>query len=253
MKPSSTGVVVCLCVVALGLPGFCREIGFETRFWRSRLDAEVTVDTKTTFGTPIDADADLNLGERETVPEYRFWFGLGRGRVVSSYARIENTGSQTLSKDIVFKGITFNVNEKVTTEVKASLADLFVEYPLVSVASGRVILNGIAGVKYVDFDGRLKSTFVKIEEKIDTPFPQIGASCEIPFSWGRCWAGLSGASVKESDTRWEVLDATMAAEWDWRGIRLSGGYRVLALQIKDDALDLEMEYSGPYAGLTWLF
>ena len=110
------------------------------------------------------------------------------------------------------------------------------------------------GAKYFDFTGELASTRLgSIKEGGRAPVPELGAAVRFQHDWFQAYAGLKGIALNIKDVNGKVLDGRAAVGVGKYGFCLSAGYRYFLVDIKSNDASLNLNYTGPYIGLSYEF
>lgn len=207
-------------------------------------------------GQQLDVDDDLNLDDSEgfTGEIALHW---GRSRLAFNYLDFGFSGTGTLTAAGEFNGQPFSVDDRVDTDLNINLYDFSYTFNLINLTDlpARFQLGPEVAVKVVDIDLRLRfddRTQVFSEtEAVTVPIPTIGARARVALA---DFVGLVGRiSYLEIDENY-FLDAE--AQLEFSPVPLVGiylGARLFEVQVEEDDIYVETEFSGPYGGLLVRF
>ncbi|HSL92300.1 MAG TPA: hypothetical protein VK863_06595, partial [Candidatus Limnocylindrales bacterium] len=114
-------------VPAHALPGF--EVGARGVYWFPDLSGSVQSLTPPPQGTEFDIKDDLNVGD-ENFPGGEASLRVGRFHIRVGYMPVTYDGNNQLTRQIVFNGQTFNVNDNVVSQLDLKMLDAEVQFDL---------------------------------------------------------------------------------------------------------------------------
>jgi len=217
-------------------------------YWNYDISGTARYQTKDS-SNDIDVNRDLgyddgNLGYYYIGLEHPVPF-LPNIRV--SRTDIDEDANGTLTKNVVYGGTTFFVNENVSSKVKLDQTDITLYYsPLDTVANIDIGLNA----KYIDSQARITGAVSGTQSANVSgwvPMAYVGVGVDLPLTG----LGISadGSFVKyQSSTFYDyTLRVTYTSPWR---VGADIGYRKIKLDLDDfDDSFANVEFDGPYAGL----
>jgi outer membrane protein len=216
-------------------------------YWDYDISGSVRYKTKDS-DNDIDVNDDLGY-DNDTLTNFYVLFDHPLPAIPNikiSLTDIDTDANGRLSKTVVFGDKTFNVNEKVSSELKLDQIDFTLYYRILdNVANFDLGLN----VKYIDAKGTIRGDITGSESNdISAPVPMVyaGVGVDLPFT------GLSvsadGSVIGYQDSTF--YDYTIRANYTtpWR-LGIDVGYRALKLDLDDfDDSFANVKFDGPYAG-----
>ncbi len=200
-------------------------------------------------GEKLDVEDDLDLDDSENLTA-EVAFQWGRSRLSFNYLPIKFSGRGTLTADGTFNGQPFSVNDIVTSEMRVDLYDIGYTYYLINIDDlpTRVQLGLELAVKVADTEVTFidPAASIRETESISVPIPTIGARARIALA---DFVGLVGrVGYLEFDGH-HFLDAEAQIEVSpLPAVGIYAGYRYFDLEIDDDDLIVETDFSGLFAG-----
>jgi outer membrane protein len=189
-------------------------------------------------GNKIDVKDDLHLDDKTKFSASVEWKHKIKllPDVKVDYLHVETSGTGTISKDITFGDVTFNVNDRIHTDFKADQIDVTFFYN--PVERERVNLQVGLGFKYLTGHVNLKSltTGAYSNTDYDIPVPYLYASAITKFSHLRF--GLEGKGLSYSGSYF--YDWKLKGGVEYRRVFANVGYRYERLKI-DDVEDLSTD------------
>lgn len=160
---------------------------------------------------------------------------------------IDENANGRLSQSVEYGGITFNVNEAVSSNVDLKQTDITLYYsPLDTVANVDVGINA----KYIDSTARITgATSGTADADVSgwVPMGYLGLGVDLPLTGLAIGAEISYISYQSSSFYDYTVRATYTSPW-FVGAEI--GYRKIKLDLDDfDDSFADVEFDGPYAGL----
>jgi len=229
------------------------EIGARGYYWFPSLDGKIRVDEANIIGATIDLKDDLGI-EDEDYPSGEVFVGFGRHHLSLTYTNIDYSGSNTLTRTIVFKGETYVINSLVTSSIEYQMIDFHYQYDfldLENVLAG-FSLGGVLQVKYLDGEVSLKTAGLDEKEDFTIPIPMVGLNLHIGLISDILEARLRGTAMSYSgNTIYEIMADISLTPLPFIGIH--GGYKTFVIDIDEEDVMLDSDMSGPYVALTVSF
>jgi len=232
------------------------ELGARGYYWWPEFSGDIRVDKNGVTGTNINVEDELGVGD-ESYPSVEVFAGIGKHHISLMYTKADYSGEKNLNRSIDFMGKTYTANAFVQSDLEFTMIDLEYQYDILDLEN---ILAGfslgiIGKVKYVEGEARLRAAGLSLDESetFRAPIPMVGLGMHvgiladilevrakatgIGYSGNKFYEGLADVSL----TPFPFLD-------------IHGGYRIMKLEV-DDISDFytDIEFKGPYAGLTISF
>jgi len=253
MKKTCLALPLLLAILLSPLSSLAFEIGARGYYWFPSLDGTVKVDEANIIGTTIDFKDDLGI-EDEDYPSGEVFVGFGRHHLSLTYTNIDYSGSNTLTRTIVFKGETYVINSLVTSSIEYQMIDFHYQYDfldLENVLAG-FSLGGILQVKYLDGEVSLKTTGLDEKEDFIIPIPMVGLNLHIGLISDILEIRLRGTAMTYSgNTIYEIMADISLTPFPF--IDIHGGYKSFVIDIDEDDVMFDYDMSGPYVALTVSF
>jgi hypothetical protein len=135
-------------------PAHAQALGF--RYWaelsayRPSVDARASVSRPGSPGTVLDFENDLGLNKHEVLPDVvvgaRF---LKRWSVVGEFFPLDRNGSRTVTRDLVFDGVTYPRSVSIDSQLRSDVYRVSVGYNFVQ--TPRAELGVSLGLHATDF------------------------------------------------------------------------------------------------------
>jgi len=157
----------------------------------------------------------------------------------------------------VFNGQTYTTNAFVESDLKFQMLDLEYRYDFINLEN---VLAGfsvgiLAKAKYLDGEARLQAASLGYDEKktFKVPVPMLGLGMHVGLLADILEARIKGAGITYSGSTFFDAQADLAFT-PIPFVAIHGGYRIMKLKIDDISnVDADIEFKGPYAGLTISF
>lgn len=244
-------LLLSLSSTAHALPGF--GAGVRGSYWFPDLSATA----QTVFGgvseTKIDLKDDLGVND-ENFPSGEAFLRFGRLHFRVGYTRISYDGSSTLTRNIVFNGQTYPVNDNVTSSFDLDMLDAEVQVDILrpDFVSANFYLGLIGKVKYLDLDLKITSTTLTEEQEFRVPAPMVGLAAGAGFLNDLLRVDARVTGMAYSGNHLYEADAFVSLV-PFPFCRIQGGYRYIDLKADEDDLLADVELSGPYVGAQLSF
>ena len=208
----------------------------------------------TALGTPGTTLTDSTLGlKRSNNITAEIAIQLGDGRLSASYLPLKFSGSSTLATAANFNGRNFTAGTTVTSELKASLADIGYTYYLVNMDDlpSRLQFGIEASLKFVQLNSSLTGGGVTTSSSANIPLPTVGLRGRVALAdfiglSGRMgYVGYNGNTFTDIDAQIEFSPIPT--------LGIYGGYRYLDVKVDTAGVVLDTQFRGPFAGLFFRF
>ncbi|MHC4224485.1 MAG: hypothetical protein ACYSX0_07450 [Planctomycetota bacterium] len=212
-----------------------------------------SLDGKMSSGTDLlDFQDDLGLTDNEfsVMPIVQVSFGISL-RLDGFF--LKYSGTNTLTNDIEFGGITFPAGTDIASEVGIEYVRLMMLIPVVKTDALTLYLEG--GLAYVGLDGNVAAFGIGVGvEDIQLPLPLIGVLFQSKLGDFVFEVEASGLTISYSDLGATVFDGTVSVGYTiakFFGVRV--GYRFVYAEGEADSFLIESTIQGGFAGLTFQF
>ena len=221
-------------------------------FQASQLTADGRVEGSA-GGTDFNLEDTLGVDPDQSLAGVDFFVKFLGMRFQASYNKDESSGSETLSDDFAFEDTLFGAGDEVETELKLERYEGLLGFDFSAIVVNAGIL---AGVQVINLDSSIASDAGELEEKdLHLPIPVIGASLGIhPGDKLAIHAKLTGMAATVSDIDAKLLDGFVGLDYYFiPKFGLTIGYKVFILDAedKDEGNEVDMNQTGPYAGLSF--
>lgn len=238
------------------LPSYGFDFGARGSYWRPDFSGEISVDENSIIGTNINAENDLGMGN-ESLPTLEIFFGQGNHHLTLTYTKADYSGENNIDRDIVFNGQTYMSNAFVKSDLKFQMLDLEYQYDFINLEN---VLAGLsvgilARAKFIEGEARLQAASLGYDEKatFKVPVPMLGLGIHVGLLADLLEARVKGAGVTYSGSTFYDAQADLSFT-PVPFVSIHGGYRIMKLKIDDISnVSADIEFKGPYAGLTISF
>jgi outer membrane protein len=261
MKKMNLNVVGALALfiflLVTSLPSYAFELGARGYYWWPDFSAKVRVDKNSIIGTTVDAEDDLGMDD-ESYPSIEAFFGLGNHHLSLMYTKADYSGAKNISRPIVFNGQTYTADAYVESDLEFQMLDFEYQYDLLDLENilAGFSLGVIAKIKYIEGEARLKSTsptYYDESETFKVPVPMLGLGLHLGILADILEARVKAAGIAYSGNTFYDAQADISLT-PFPFVDIHAGYRIMKLDV-DDISDVyaDIEFKGPYAGLTISF
>ncbi len=203
-----------------------------------------------TFDASLDSDDDLDWDEsREMLGELSLdW---GRSQLSFSYVPMEFSGDNPMSIDGYYNGQAFSIGDHVSSDVKFDLYDVGYTFYLINMKEVPTPFRlGVEfAIKLADIEIEFSDEAAGIHENdsVIAPFPTLGLRTCIALTEHVALTGRAGY-IEYDDNH--LFDANLQLEYlPMKQGGLFAGYRYFDLAVDESDVDVNLEFSGPYAGI----
>ncbi len=225
----------------------------EVSFLGASYDTQFRIDPSLAVpGTPISAEDDLALDDSEFLVLGELTLLPGERHLVRFSGFSARRSAQTiLARQIVFDDETYNINERVDSELNLTLFGLTYGYRLIT--NDRAELAVTLGIQIADVEANavVRSRVVRDSESGVAPLPLLGLEGRFDFTprWSmEARVQYLTANIEEVDG--SILDARAALTWRMNPHLAFGlGYRTFTIDV--DSADegtpgmVDMTIAGP--------
>jgi len=200
-------------------------------------------------GDVVDIEDDLGIDDDDGFFA-EVALQLGAFRLFTSYLPISFSGSSVLSEDIDFNGEIFSVGDRIDSDLDIDIYEAGLAWFLINLDDLplRIQVGPEVAVKYIDTRIEIKDKAFGIEESesVGVPIPSLGARARIGIAdylnvVGRVgYLEYKGNSLTDIDAQVEYSPIPL--------VGIFAGYRYLDMDIDEDDLLLDAQFSGPHAG-----
>jgi outer membrane protein len=242
-----------LALALIPLTSSAFEIGARGYYWFPSLDGKLKVDEANIIGTTIDFENDLAIKD-EDYPSVEAFVGVGRHHLDLGYTKIDYSGSNVLTRDIVFNGKTYSIGDLVSSSIEYKMIDFHYQYDFIDLENvlAGFSLGGVLQVKYLDGEVSLKTTGLDEKEDFTLPIPMVGLNLHIGIIADILEARVRGTIMTYSgDSMYELMGDISWTPFPFVGIH--GGYKTFVIDVEEEDALLDYNMSGPFAAITISF
>ncbi len=237
---------------SLGRAGIRAEMGY----FRPEVSADFRVDGATLIGTDINLEATTDISTSEDSLYGAVAIGFGGFKLHLSGWQAEFGGSTDLTVPFDFGGESFQVSEKLFTDLEVTNGVATLEYSLSPV---ELVYLGLGlGIQVYDAELRMRQPAVSIDETFEDtiPLPLVSLSVEVNpvdflsiFASGRGiyarseWLGLDDTVQGESHS----IDILGGVRAKWRFLVASAGYKWINLDLGLEEASADIQFEGFFA------
>ena len=253
MKRTYYLLVLFLALALMPFTSSAFEIGARGYYWFPSLDGKLKVDEAGIIGTTIDFENDLAI-EDEDYPSVEAFVGAGRHHLDLGYTKIDYSGSNVLTRTIVFDGQTYSIGDLVSSSIEYKMIDFHYQYDFIDLenALAGFSLGGVLQVKYLDGEVSLKTTGLDEKEDFTLPIPMVGLNLHIGIIADILEARVRGTIMTYSgDSMYELMADLSFTPLPF--IDIHGGYKTFVIDVEEEDALLDYDMSGPYAAITISF
>lgn len=250
MKKMYFVLFLALGVSVIPISSWAFEFGVRGHYWAASLDGSVKVDEGDIIGEKIDFEQDLGIGD-ERLPALEVFIGGGNHHLSLIYTDVEYSGSNVITRDIVFSGETYSFGSLTTSSIEYQTMDLSYQYDLINAENmlAGFSLGAVFQVKYFNGEVRLQTTGIDEKENFTLPVPMIGLNFHMGILADLLEARVRGTGVSYSGNHiYELLGELSLTPLPF--VEIHGGYRTFTIDIDEDEVTFDYVMSGPYIALT---
>ncbi len=262
----TTALLAAAGALSLAGAGSANAQALEDRFWfeasafKPDIDTHVKVSSPNgAIGTDISLESDLNLADRETLPDIFVGARLGsRWSVTGEYFALDRDGTVGLSRDIVFDDVTYPTGVSLSSSFDTSVYRLSVAYSFIH--NDRAEAGVSLGAHVTSFDLQLSGEghigsaaiqAVRRERDALAPLPTLGLYAGYRITPKLSIGGrFDYMSLGVGDYDGELTNAQATISYRlFRNVGVGAMYRYVdyGLQIDKDKWkgDMSYQFSGP--------
>jgi hypothetical protein len=244
----------CFCLLILGTAlAQGPVVEFEGRYWMTNLSADAKL-TQAGQGTDINLKSDLDIGDKN-FPSGRINFFLGQAhRLTLDYTPISYNTDSNLRRPVDFGGETYTVNTRVIGKLDLQYYRFGWAYQFVNLEGGIFKFGTLLEIKGVRGEVALAAPNLGIDNSwnFSAWLPTVGVAMDInPTSFLNFFAAVSGLPAGQYGTLWEVEAGVKFIPFKY--LSVSGGYRLVNIEARNDPDYAKVRLGGPYLGLSLRF
>ncbi len=221
-------------------------------FQASQLTADGRV-SGSAGGTDFNLEETLGVDPAQNLAGVDLFVKFFGMRFQASYYKDESSGSETLSEDFAFEDTLFGTGERIETELKLERYEGLLGFDF-----GAMVVNAgfLAGVQVINLDSSIASETGTLEEQdLHLPMPVVGATLGIhPIDKLAIHAKVTGMAAKVSGIDARLFDGFVGVDYYFLPkFGLTVGYKafILDAEDEDEGNEVDMNQTGPYAGLSF--
>jgi len=253
MKRSILLIICFLVVFGIVMPVSAFELGVRGYYWFPELSGVMRVDDSGIVGTELDLEDDLDI-DNESYPVVEVFTGIGKHHLSLAFYNLDYDGDAVLTKDIYFDGKLFQANERVVSSLEYDNYDVMYRYDLVDLEN--FLAGGSLGLvaRLMVFDGSasITSATVTAKEDFTVPVPMVGANFHVGILKDMIEARVLVTGMEYKDNTAFDGQAEISLT-PFPFLDIHGGYRFLKIDVDEDGVNLDLDNSGLYVGLTVSF
>ncbi len=243
-------VLFCTLLIFCTMPAFADETVSLKLGYQTLTPSGTLAGAKNGVGTRIDIERDMNLDDNEDLTA-ELAFQLGRSRLSLGYLPMEYVGTGTLTVTGTYNGRTITASDTVRTKVKLDLYELGYTFNLINLDDGpiRFQLGPELAVKVVDAEVDFTDVTAGFTEhdSATVPIPTLGARTRVGLSDFLAVTARVGYMEYDGNS---FMDAEAQLEFSPVPlVGIYGGYRTFNLDVDETDLTVDVDFSGPFAGV----
>ena len=207
----------------------------EVNVFYPNFDTQIRADPSLTVaGTRVSAEDDLGLEKTKVLADAELTLLPGERHMIRLSAfEVRRAADTVLNKRFVFDDQTYNVGERVNTNLNLTLVGLTYGYRFLVRDRGE--LTGTFGIAIAQINANavVRTRVIRDPEEGAAPVPFLGLESRFNFTrrWGvEARAGYLTANA--SDVKGTILDARGALTWRWNPHFVFGlGYRTFGVHV----------------------
>ena len=171
-----------------------------------------------------------------------------------SYTPISYKSDSNLKRTIEFAGETYALNTRVDTALDLQYLSFGWAFQFVNVEGGKFKFGTLLEVKGVLGDVSLAAPNLAIDNawNFSAWLPTLGLAMDInPTPFINIFAEISGMTAGQYGTIWEGEAGIKFIPF--KNFSISGGYRVVSIDARDDPDYAKVQLGGPFVGLSLRF
>ncbi len=246
------GWILCLLTVS---PVLAQDavVEFEGRYWMTNLSAETKL-TQDGIGTDIDLKSDLGIVDKN-FPSGRFVIFISpKHRLTIDYTPISYDIDSNIKRTVEFGGETYAVNTRVKAALNLQYLRFGWAYQFINLEGGKFKFGTLVEIKGVQGDVSLAAPDLGIDNAWNYTawLPTVGLALDInPVPFLNIFAEFSGLPAGQYGTIWEAEAGVKFIPI--KNFTISGGYRLVDIDARNDPDYARVKLGGPYVGLSLRF
>ncbi|HZF17888.1 MAG TPA: hypothetical protein VE046_18325 [Steroidobacteraceae bacterium] len=202
-------------------------------------------------GTPIDLENDLGLADKRTLPDVEFMIAMhDRHRVRLGYFKLDRSTAQTLERDLVIRGDTYQTGDLVESTFNIRMLSLAYSYAIVH--NPHIDLAASFGINLLEFNARALVRARSLDQSEDNAgaFPTVGIDLLVPISrrfYGEARAEYLKVDVNDFEGSAQNLHAGIVYRFR-ENLAFGLGYRKFNISLTSnqvgDTGEFELDNSG---------
>ena len=267
-------VLACTAIAIAGLAATpAAAQGVNDKYWIELSGFRASPDTKVTLsrpgqpGTKFDMESDLGLDSHEFLPGLYAGVRLGeRWLITGEYYGLDRNGSKTLTRDIVFDGVTYPANVQIDSKFRSNVYRASVGYSFIRNEHGEVGADiGLHATNFkIDLNGQGRLggpglTAQNSDRSFTAPAPTLGAYGAYEIAPKVTLNGrVDWLSLKVGDYDGSILNAQASVAYNVTDMIAAGiGYRYVDYNLdvdkKNFTAKFDYKFSGPSIFLRLAF
>jgi hypothetical protein len=225
------------------------SLDLEGRYWITQTSARLRVE-RGGFGTDIDARRDLGIPDTN-FPQGAITWTHGRNVLSFTYTPIDLAGDQTVTRTIVFRGVSYTIGTRVQSDLEVRHLELRWAFQFVRLADGRVRFGPMIEADGFLLKGSVSapalSPPVTAQEDLKVGLPAPGIALDIePRRWIDIYGRVAGMEI--GGYGYYVGSDSGVKVRPWRHVSLAAGYRTFNLRVDNSPDFARLQLRGPFVG-----
>ncbi|TLN16166.1 hypothetical protein FDZ71_06915 [bacterium] len=246
--------IAAVAALALPMASHALEIGVQGTYWMPTFTADLAIKDAATFSATDDFDTDQKVG----IPGARAFFGIGDHHISVSAQKAAYKGDYEGLNPISWGGTTIlATTDGGEFKYDYTMIDATYQYDLLDLenfAAG-FSFGPLFNLKYIDGTAEVaKTTAPAARETQDftAPIPMVGLGLHIGILMDILEGRAQVAGIGYGPNR--VIDGLAEVSvTPFPFLDVSVGYRIMQVKIDYSDVELDLNQTGPYAGLTVSF
>lgn len=248
------GVLVVLVLMSGVLPASA-ETMLELRSWKPALDARVEVPTGGT-GLVLDLKDHLGVADKRFSGLRLDWRSGPRSFMTLGYERVRYDGDRALAMGVVWGDAAFGQGTRVVSRSEFRHALWRWGWQVLGGRDRRAALGPMLEVAGISFESALEAPDLApapaASRRFDRLAPAVGAALDMVVSQRMSLVARAAITPSGGQGTYEHGEAALVLRFAGP-FTVSGGYRVLRVEVEEGTDQVVLDQTGPFLGLTVRF
>ncbi len=215
------------------------DVDVQLGTWKKDVSGQVQ-----SSGDDLDVEGDLELDEDTAFYARGRFHVIALGNLYASYTPMEHAGRNTLSRTVTFGDETFTAGSAISSEIEFDMYDVAWTATPLSLAVAELELG--LNIKYLDGSVTVSDGTQSDSADLSVPVPMLKAV--LRFNLPLVSAELEGAGIAYGGNHFYDLSA-QARVTVFPFLYVTGGYRLLDVELEDGDDRADIKIGGPFLGL----